>query len=908
MNFKYLLGALALPALVASCTSEDIVQNNNDSVLEGRRVVGKVNLEAMSAQGGVDSRWAGGTNFQPGIDVIGACLMDLPGGAPTDYISTNYKFAYTDAGEWLSDALFVEGSYYFYMQYNEDMRNRAGLMDTIPAIQYIGESGNDAVMANQLFLGHYDITTEHKDLTVPVLLHGVYAYPRFNFAYEGNNNIVIEKVVFSKPQFQLVRRLNSTVSLGVSYKSHSEAVSVTGTSDKYFAAYQAAVAEGKEVTTINNIVPSMMAGVGEVSDITMVPAKEAASVNGMILMPAGEISTIMDGVGANALTMKIYTNKGIVTAVVPSGTMQDQVYNRPVKNYAATPSNPVVASEYVKVDATKLNTKALWGNEGGAGKLVSVWFKDNAIEVPNALTVNTIEELQKYLNNWYAGKKESIPTLTVTLAKDITLNANVAAFLANTTDNPVVTFTGKTITIPSGLAATVLNTINVSGTEIEIAEGAVQTLSAGVNKTFGKLTNNGTLTIAGDGSNLTAEAYTIANVYNNGTLTVDYSSSLGIVWNMGTVTFNKALADSQLQNGITPKAAGGYNYNNSAKAVVKANLKQINNYATVEFEGTPTITGLYNLKNNISATATPNYIYGTVEVKGGVTTINGGYNQGTIKVSGGNMFLTGDFENEAGSDVAPKFNAGSIEVAAGKIFSTSATLTNNGSVDNDGYFAANASGQIVNSGTLNHGAGTTSLIFSNTATGKIVINEATPAKLTIKSPNAGIIEYTTTDADFYAEDVYEGDIKTHSAGEMKVFDTRITDLIVTKTGNIDLKNLGTSVTDLTINSANADVAFKDAQSLVNLTIQGGEHTIGSVTVTNNLTVASGEIITIPTGSTVAYSATYAEGTKVFTNKGSIFVIGTLNASNYYSNQVVGTTATNGANTIYNNGGNITWKE
>lgn len=919
MNFKYLIGALALPALVASCANEDIVLDNNDSLLQERRVVGNVVLDAQKAFGGVDSRWGGPkVGFEAGKDIIGACLMDLPNGTPTEYISTNYKFSYNEDEQWISDALFVEGSYYFYMQYNAEMRQRAALQATIPSVQNVGESGNDAVLANQLFLGHYDITIEHTDLSVPVALHEVYARPSFTFSYDGSENVTIEKVVFKKPQFKLTSKLNSTLAMGggVVYTAYEDATAVDGATakaDAYFDAYQQALVDGEDPASLNAIVPLMMVGQGAGNEtITMVPAKEAASISGAILMPAGTISTVTDPSedDYDELKMDIYTNKGIVEASIPAGTPgTGGAYTRPVTNYAPTPTpSSIVPSEYVKVDATLLNTAALYGGEGGSGKAVAVSFKDNAITVPGTLTVNSIEELQKYLTNWYTGKKETISDLTVTLGNDITLNANVAAFLANTTNNPKVEFDGvKTITIPSGLAATVLNTINTTNNvKVVIAEGAVQTLNNGTSKTFATITNNGTLTIAGDGIadevGAAAEVYTVTTVVNNGTLTVDYASAITTINNMGTLNVNAALENTTVNNGKNETT-----YDNEAKAVVKATVNQINNYADVEFNGTFTVTTFNNKKQNISSTSVVNYIYGNAEVKGGELTINTANNEGEINLTGGDLLFAGIVTNEEGSEaVGDVFSAGEINVSAGKMLSVSGTLTNEGAIVNDGFLANAGSGTINNVGDLNHNSGALTLISTNTGT--VVLAEANPTNLTIQA-QTGIVEYTAVEGDFGDID-HDDDDNTADVYGLKAIDSRITNLIVKEEGEIYLSLLGVKVVDVTINSANGNVVFGD-NPLNNLTIQGGTHTIGSVTVKNNFTVEANESVTIPEDAELTYEGEYAAGTEVFTNKGKIFVVGALTATNYYKNKVVDADGTfTGASKIYNTGGstsNIRWK-
>ena len=109
MKLKYLFGAMALPALVASCSNEEILVEKGD-LQANRPMAGEVTLAV--ADGSVESRWTS-AGFQAGTDIIGAALMDKYNGetAPkytlTNEINTNYKFNYTEDGNNASKHAYI---------------------------------------------------------------------------------------------------------------------------------------------------------------------------------------------------------------------------------------------------------------------------------------------------------------------------------------------------------------------------------------------------------------------------------------------------------------------------------------------------------------------------------------------------------------------------------------------------------------------------------------------------------------------------------------------------------------------------------------------------------------------------------------------------------------------------------
>jgi len=146
MKTKHLFLAMALPVAFAACTSEEIIENTQTQNLNARKALGDVELVFDN---GVESRMTaegGNIGFVVG-DGVGACLVDVysPTGDEEDaaienykltsYIQTNYQYKRDEAGNWTTTARMVEGNYMFYAPYNGEHLERTSIMTGIPTIQ-----------------------------------------------------------------------------------------------------------------------------------------------------------------------------------------------------------------------------------------------------------------------------------------------------------------------------------------------------------------------------------------------------------------------------------------------------------------------------------------------------------------------------------------------------------------------------------------------------------------------------------------------------------------------------------------------------------------------------------------------------------------------------------------------------
>lgn len=856
MKLKYLFGAMALPALVASCSNEEILVEKGD-LQANRPMAGEVTLAV--ADGSVESRWTS-AGFQAGTDIIGAALMDkfngeneTPKYSLTNEINTNYKFNYTEDGTWESDALFSEGNYFFYMQYNPEMRGRSGLYNTIPSVQEIGANGAAARYANQLFLGYYFISGGADNLDLPVAMVETYAFPRVAATYDGTNGVVIEKVVAKSPaNFILERQLNVKSALtGVgAYDANENGVSDTGDvaansklSD-YLSAFNSALQNGKAQ---NGVPAAVKAAVAEAmaakagkgaSSITIVPETVAGTIDGAFVAPAGTYSD---------LEFDIYTNKGIVKGVqVPNITTGT---TRPNTNYGYTVSDEdgtIVPANYVKVLAEKFPA-ALSAGEGGSSKKVEIFFKDKAITVPKTLEVASIEELTKYLTNWYTGydlddKTSSMGELTVTITENIVLNDAVMAFIANTTTNPTVKFTttaDKTLTIPATAAATAINTINSDATVV-IAEGATQVANIG-NKATGELTAK--------------------NIVNKGTLTIQATKATGVtivgnLANMGTLNVNTALASAKdIVNGYTSKLPS-LSLANNADDTAKFNA--INEEAVINVSEDINATVVSYGKLNVKAEASIAKVENS-KVKYALTATSAVYKTAEMTIDEDvRLYVAG--ENTA-------------KITVNGVLTAVENFTNNGEIFNN-YGIENKSGvQLNNNGYVTVGEDAAfTIVYDNAGTIEILDRETEVDA----ENNVGKILYTAESASTFtvmADDRFNT-VKFNDNKTLKVEGTTTDGKF--KANDEALANLKA----LTVEVA-ADGKFKfdvtDKGSIAKLIVDNNVDAIISsdVRVSKEVNIGTGASIQLNKGYKM-YFDNAADGS--FVNKGTFRNLGNLYAA------------------------------
>ena len=285
MKTKHLLTGLVLPALLAACTAEEIVEQQavvkNDLAM--RPVVGKVTLST----GDVDSRATVGEgwnslNFTKG-DKIGARVMDVYtpyAGTSCDedencevctnpywnytidnyFASSNYQYINDGAGEWNTDALMVEGNYMFYFPYNEEFLQRGPVKFTLPLKQNVlavnenNQPVKDLFEGENPFLVAYNfLPAEGQDPTLGLDFQHVFAYPKITLknTFEDADDdgkakaITVDKIIITSKS-NMIKNEGTIIHTGLRTALNNYLI------DECENEYHAAVEAGKWVTLDEN--------------------------------------------------------------------------------------------------------------------------------------------------------------------------------------------------------------------------------------------------------------------------------------------------------------------------------------------------------------------------------------------------------------------------------------------------------------------------------------------------------------------------------------------------------------------------------------------------------------------------------------------------------------------------------
>ena len=209
MKTKHLLFATALVASFASCTNEEIVEQQGVANVE-RPTVENVKLNFVSE--GVDSRLAFGSKGYAweASDVIGALLMDQPVATTsklweskytlTNWVNTSYPFAYNaETKVWSNDAKMLEGNYFFafpFSSYNGGREVKHSLTEQAQA-GVASKAVAESYAKNQFFVGYSQIFggTEAEDALEDVEMTSILGGLQFRIINNGSKTYHINKLV-----------------------------------------------------------------------------------------------------------------------------------------------------------------------------------------------------------------------------------------------------------------------------------------------------------------------------------------------------------------------------------------------------------------------------------------------------------------------------------------------------------------------------------------------------------------------------------------------------------------------------------------------------------------------------------------------------------------------------------------
>ena len=216
MKTKHILTALALPAMFAACTADDIEGLNNGVQQMPERALLSENF-VLNIENGVESRYqVNGTTglefvFEAG-DSIGANCIDEPKWNastqeweedPADwtilpYVNPALPFVKSADNEWKSAGRPGEGNYLFTNPYNPKDGGRLAAKFELPVVvQYDSknpnahiETYNKAIAADVLYEG---------EMAANLSLKNLYTYPKLRLHFDKNKEVTkVTKVVLEK--------------------------------------------------------------------------------------------------------------------------------------------------------------------------------------------------------------------------------------------------------------------------------------------------------------------------------------------------------------------------------------------------------------------------------------------------------------------------------------------------------------------------------------------------------------------------------------------------------------------------------------------------------------------------------------------------------------------------------------
>lgn len=241
MKTKYLLSALALPALMAACVNDDFeTQNQGSSMVENDllkgRAVGELVLsadkygvgnEADTRVNGIQGENGGINWFWQPDDKLGAVVVNYGGPSrdeivdgSTNYVITNFPFEanlteQSQRATFSTPTAVVEGAYFFYNQYDREGVNRGKISHSLN--QYIKvksgmentgliQVGTDETDGQNFFISPITKVKvkdgEGEKLTAPISLQSIYSVLHMKFNLELSNEYAGKDVKIYKVELE----------------------------------------------------------------------------------------------------------------------------------------------------------------------------------------------------------------------------------------------------------------------------------------------------------------------------------------------------------------------------------------------------------------------------------------------------------------------------------------------------------------------------------------------------------------------------------------------------------------------------------------------------------------------------------------------------------------------------------
>lgn len=692
MKTKHILTVMALPALFAACTADEIETGNVATESQRPTLNGDLKLkivEDVKSRYGVDESNRGTLNFKyENGDQIGAAIIDqFNSSYPTDptewpVISSQggvcNPFVYNaTAGEWSTINSIGVGHYIFVYPYNKTNVQRYAVAYNLPVIQelYQDEKGevdlNAAIeKGNQAI---YSTLLTADDLEVSATMRNMFAYPLFRVNIDNGEkvNTVSQIVLEYDDSFIVKSGLNHDVVYKLFaddkeldfYDEETEATDWDEVQTADLLVDNGNYVEGGEIGTSKYLIAKFPEGTSFKIDGNT--SNKYVDVRFMI--PGAVDDDPADGTNKayEGMKMHIYTDNGIYT----------------IDDVAAA------------IDFSKTTDKEVKERVFARNSSYSLTLNKNAVKAgEDNYIVTTVEDWNKLVKDYGASKNYTDKPLKVSVIGDD------FAFNADTEFPTVAKFSVETSVKVQGEVE--ISNVKVEAT-VTVEEGATLTTSGTFSAT--KIENKGTLNIA--------PAYDKdqkVETYNAGTIS-----------NYGTLNINKeTVADFDLFNakGATVENEGEIEITNLWEEI-DGNW-YVGNYGTINNNGTIKSAGFVN--------AAPEKEYDKSKEEEVVVNMPTIVNNGTIRSTVGTLTNTGTIKNNGtltcrsmGGNIA---NSGVIESPVKAITyitdNTDGKVVVYTAIPNDNVVITNANGTVAYTAT----AATVSFVNNNI---KSIVNDLT---------------------------------------------------------------------------------------------------------------------------------------------------------------------------------------
>lgn len=461
MKKKHLFSAVALAAVFAGCSQDELISESNKQSIGDRPMV-----EAPTITLGTDTRMTTGNNFA-GVaweagDGFGACLMDKYEASAVssdnwtnifpiqDYISSNVLYQTEDGKTFTADASLCQGNYLFYAPFNEANYKRGPLEVKLPTEQIVVPT-TDGTPSNTAIKNFY----EAKKYPVFIAYDSIWKSPKTDLSLHMKHIYSLPHITLKLGQVQLLNAQGSLKVDGNGLPVYE--TSITVDSIKFTNSGGAIVTAGtiKNQDVIDNIGKDKKGNVAwdinqyetaKTADIVKKVDQGADEAVWVKFNPAITITTGQDGKFFMVLPGATYTKANLQVEVYT--TINDEAYVladnsnvattakaiQPARDLILLPGLPYSADEYNK-DGSMKDTKGTSATYTVAGGFIPA----KSATASGYTQIKNYDELTSYVQK-VAYRGEPLIEITKAMAEAYMTSNNGQApdpkkyFVITTTD------------------------------------------------------------------------------------------------------------------------------------------------------------------------------------------------------------------------------------------------------------------------------------------------------------------------------------------------------------------------------------------------------------------------------------------------------------------------------------------